>query len=311
MTYIVGTRKSRLALAQTDWVISRLKEKNPSATFETKTITTKGDTDSRPLFAIDQKGIFEKEIDRQVSEGVVDFAVHSIKDVPTEIGQGLEIACVPVRKAADDVLVSASGASIESLPDGAKVGTSSLRRAVELMQIRKDLDIVPIRGNIETRIAKAESGQLDAIVLARAGIERLGVAAKFSALDSSKFVPSPGQGALGLVARTRDTDTVQMLQKIEDADSRAEVDAERAFSSVLDSGCRFPVGALASCKGGELSIHAVAFSADGAEILEVNECGSASEAATVGRKAGSIMIERGVGQLALNWRAKVSEWNNQ
>ncbi len=311
MKYMVGTRKSRLSIAQTNWAVSRLEAANDGAEYEIRTITTRGDTDARPLFAIDQKGIFEKEIDRQVIEGGVDFAVHSMKDVPSELPGELLLACVPARESSEDVLITRDGGPLESLKAGATVGTSSLRRAVEISQLRTDLDIVPVRGNIETRIHKVESGSLDAIILARAGISRLGLDTKFHTLDPKTFLPSPCQGALGLVARADSAATISMLRTIEDADSRAEVDAERALSGTLESGCRFPVGARAVCDGSNVDVRAAAFSVDGKERIDAHVGGPKDDAAAVGRSAGEQLDKHGVRQLALNWRAKVAEWNSR
>lgn len=311
MKYVIGTRKSRLSLAQTDIIVKELKAANEGADYEVQTITTRGDTDARPLFEIDQKGIFEKEIDRQVIEQKVDFAVHSMKDVPSELPAELCLACVPTRESSDDIIITREGLSVDSLDSGATVGTSSLRRAVELRQIRNDLNIVPVRGNIDTRIRKVESKELDAIVLARAGIARLNLDTKFHTLDADTFLPSPGQGALGLVARADDKQTISMLQRIQDSDSRAEIDAERALSNSLESGCRFPVGARAICIDSRIDVHAVAFSVDGTERIDAHTSGTKEDAAITGDLAGKELHKRGVAQLALNWRAKVSEWNSK
>ncbi|ABK77979.1 porphobilinogen deaminase [Cenarchaeum symbiosum A] len=306
--YTVGTRGSRLSLAQTGHVLDALKEANPEDEYKVRRIKTQGDTDDRPLFAIDQKGIFEKEIDRAVSEGGADFAVHSLKDVPTELAPGLVLACVPRRAAANDVLVSPGGSGLGSLPRGATVGTSSLRRAVQVGRSRSDLHVKPVRGNIETRIAKVGAGY-DAVVLAEAGISRLGLDVKYAALPEESFAPSPGQGSLALVARSGDAGTISMLNRIEDAASRAEAEAERALSERIGSGCRFPVGALARSAGELLTIRAEAFSVDGSRSVSVQASGPRGSPRKVGESAGNEMLERGAGDLALNWREKVDEWN--
>ena len=170
MKYLVGTRGSRLSVAQTNWVIGKLKDANPECSYEIIPITTKGDVDPRPLFAIDQKGIFEKEVDRAVAEKKVDFAVHSLKDVPSDLPDGLSLACVPKRESINDVLISKDDLSLEALPQNATVGTSSLRRAVQLTRKRPDITVKPIRGNIETRIKKISGTNYDAVVLASAGL---------------------------------------------------------------------------------------------------------------------------------------------
>ncbi len=309
MKYIVGARGSQLSVAQTNWVISELKKTNPDSEYEIKTITTKGDTDSRPLFTIDQKGIFEKEIDRAVAQKEVDFAVHSLKDVPSEIDDSLTLACIPKREAVNDVFISLDGSTLETIKPGAVIGTSSLRRAVQVIRKRSDVTVKPIRGNIEKRIKKVSGENYDAIVLAQAGISRLGVDVKFSPLSIDDFSPSPGQGAIAIVARADDSQTISMLKKIEDSDSRLEIEAERALSDYVDSGCRFPIGAYAKSNGSEMTLTVVAFSVDGKKSLQVNKTGDKKDPKFLGKSAGEELRKKGVNELALNWREKVEEWN--
>jgi len=309
LKYIVGARGSQLSVAQTNWVISELKKVNPDSEYEIKTITTKGDTDTRPLFTIDQKGIFEKEIDRAVAQKEIDFAVHSLKDVPTEIDGSLTIACIPKREEANDVFISSDGTTLENIKAGAVIGTSSLRRAVQVIRKRSDVIVKPIRGNIETRIKKASGENYDAVVLAQAGISRLGVDVKYSPLTINDFSPSPGQGAIAIVARADDTETISMLKKIEDADSRLEIEAERALSEYVDSGCRFPVGAYAKSNGAEMTLSVVVFSVDGKKSIQVKKTGDKNDPKSLGKSAGDELREKGVNELALNWREKVEEWN--
>jgi len=309
LKYIVGARGSQLSVAQTNWVISELKKVNPDSEYEIKTITTKGDTDSRPLFTIDQKGIFEKEIDRAVAQKEIDFAVHSLKDVPSEIDDSLILACIPKREVVNDVFISSDGSTLENIKPGAVIGTSSLRRAVQVIRKRSDVTVKPIRGNIETRIKKASGENYDAVILAQAGITRLGVDVKFSPLSIDDFSPSPGQGAIAIVARADDSQTISMLKKIEDADSRLEIEAERALSDFVDSGCRFPVGAYAKSNGSEMTLTVVAFSVDGKKLLQVKKTGDKKDPKSLGKSAGEELREKGVNELALNWREKVEEWN--
>ena len=311
MKYIVGTRGSKLSIAQTDWVIDELKKANPGTEFEIKTITTKGDTDARPLFTINQKGIFEKEVDRAVAEKTVDFAVHSLKDVPSELGEGLVIACIPKREAVNDVLITADGSTLQTIKKGAIVGTSSLRRAVQVTRLRPDLIVKPIRGNIETRINKIGQENFDAVILAQAGLTRLGLDVKFSPLTISDFSPSPGQGALAIVARSDDEKTITMLKKIEDPDSRLEIEAERVLSRFVDSGCRFPVGAFAKSNGVEMSMSVSAFSVDGKRAIVIEKKGDKNEPEKLGKIIGEELRKQGVEELAVNWRQKVEEWNKQ
>ena len=309
MKYLVGARGSKLSLTQTNWVISELKKINPDSEYEIKPITTKGDTDTRPLFTIEQKGIFEKEIDRAVAEKEVDFAVHSLKDVPSELADNLIIASIPKREKVNDVFISSDGSSLDEIKAGSVIGTSSLRRAVQVSRKRSDVVVKPIRGNIETRIKKTSEENYDAIVLAQAGISRLGVDIQSTFLSIDDFSPSPGQGAIAIVARIDDIQTIEMLKKIEDLDSRLEIEAERALSDFIDSGCRFPLGAYAKSNGTEMNLTVYAFSVDGKQSLEVTRTGDKNNPKLLGKQVGEELRSKGINDLALNWRQKVEEWN--
>jgi hydroxymethylbilane synthase len=309
LKYVVGARGSQLSVAQTNWVISELKKANPDCDYEIKTIITKGDTDTRPLFTIDQKGIFEKEIDRAVAQKEIDFAVHSLKDVPSELDENLILASIPKREAVNDVFISSDGSTLDDIKEGSIIGTSSLRRAVQVSRKRPDLIVKPIRGNIETRIKKISGENYDAIVLAQAGISRLGVDVKHSPLSVDDFSPSPGQGAIAIVARADDSETISMLKKIEDPDSRLEIEAERALSDFVDSGCRFPLGAYAKSNGSEMTLTVFAFSVDGKQSLHVSKTGKKDDPRYLGKITGEELRAKGVNDLALNWREKVEEWN--
>jgi hydroxymethylbilane synthase len=306
---VIGARGSQLSIAQTNWVIDQLKKVHQDLEFEIKPIKTQGDTDTRPLFTIDQKGIFEKEIDRAVAQKEIDFAVHSLKDVPSQLDENLVLACIPKREMVNDVFISSDDSTLETIKAGAVIGTSSLRRAVQISRKRPDVIVKPIRGNIETRIRKVSGENYDAIVLAKAGITRLGIDVSFTELSIEDFSPSPGQGALAIVSRKNDENTIQMLKKIEDANSRIEIEAERALSDFVDSGCRFPLGAYAKSNGEELSLQVSAFSVDGKKSLHVNKTGSKSDPYSLGKSVGEELREKGVNDLALNWREKVEEWN--
>jgi hydroxymethylbilane synthase len=311
LKYTIGTRGSQLSLAQTNWVIDELKKANPDAEYEIMTIKTKGDTDARPLFTINQKGIFEKEIDRAVAQKEVDFAVHSLKDIPSDLPEDLTLASIPKREAVNDVLISKDNSTLESLKDNAVVGTSSLRRAVQISRIRPNLTVKPIRGNVETRIQKINDGDFDAVVLAKAGILRLGLDVKYSEISTDDFSPSPGQGALAIVARADDSKTISMLKKIEDKQSRLEIEAERALSDFVDSGCRFPVGAYAKANETSMTIKVMAFSVDGKKSMVVEKQGPKDNPKELGRLAGEDLQKQGVNELALNWREKVEAWNKK
>jgi len=309
LKYVVGARGSKLSIAQTNWIISELKKVNPGCEYEIKPITTKGDTDTRPLFAIDQKGIFEKEIDKAVAEKEIDFAVHSLKDIPSQLADNLIIASIPKREIINDVFISFDGSSLDEIKPGSVIGTSSLRRAVQVKRKRSDVTVKSIRGNIETRIKKVSGENYDAVVLAHAGISRLGVDVKFTSLSTKDFSPSPGQGALAIVARIDDPQTIEMLKKIEDSDSRLEIEAERALSDFIDSGCRFPLGAYAKSNDLEMILTVNAFSVDGKQSLHVTRSGDKNDPKLLGKRVGEELRSKGINDLALNWREKVEEWN--
>ena len=308
----VGTRGSRLALAQTGIAIAALKKANPGAKFEIVTISTKGDVDRRPLFTMDEKGIFEKEVNEAVKKGKVDFAVHSLKDVPSDMAEELMVACIPRRARPNDVLVNDKGQKLAELPAGAVVGTSSLRRAVQLARARPDLKVKPIRGNVETRVKKVIAGEYDAIVLAEAGLGRLGmkdvIVERFGVRD---FVPAPGQGAIAIVCRRDDKKTMAMLRRIEDPKSRAEISAERALIEKVEGGCRFPLGAVAVTRGDKLTLYASVFSADGSKNIKVARTGSVAGAEKLGSRVADVLLKQGAGELAEGWREAVEEWNKK
>jgi len=311
LKYTIGTRGSKLSLAQTNWVISELKKVNPDTDFEIKTIKTKGDIDSRPIFTIEQKGIFEKEIDKAVAENQIDFAVHSLKDVPSNLPEELVLACIPIREPINDILVTKDGSSLDSLKQNSVIGTSSLRRAVQISRKRPDVKVKPIRGNIETRIRKITDENFDGVVLAQAGINRLGLDIQYSKLSLEEFPPSPGQGALGIVSRKNDEKTISMLKKIEDSKSRQEIEAERALSDHVDSGCRFPVGAYAQVNHELVKLTVVAYSVDGKKSINVTQVGPINEPTQLGKCIADELKEKGITELAINWREKVEEWNKK
>jgi len=311
LNFIVGARGSKLSQAQTNWVISELQKIDSSLSFEFKTITTKGDTDTRPLFAMEQKGIFEKEIDRAVFEKEVDFAVHSLKDVPSQLDENLIIACIPKREAINDVLITRDGFDIDSIPSNSIIGSSSLRRAVQVIRKRPDLNVKPVRGNIETRINKVIDGKFDGVILAQAGITRLGTNVKLSKLSLDDFPPSPGQGALAIVCREDNTKTLELLQKIEDPKSRREIEAERALSGSVDSGCRFPVGAFAVSYSNSLTLKVAVYSMDGKKSIILEKSDNIDNAIELGKSLGDELRDRGVSEIASNWREELDEWNKQ
>ncbi|HKU48458.1 MAG TPA: hydroxymethylbilane synthase [Nitrososphaera sp.] len=308
----VGTRGSRLALAQTELALAAIRKAHLPVDFEVVTISTRGDVDRRPLFTMDEKGIFEKEVNDAVASGKVDFAVHSLKDVPSELSAEMMVASIPKRASPNDVLVTDNRRRLKELAPGSKVGTSSLRRAVQLMKIRPDLNVKPIRGNVETRVKKVVSGEYDAVVLAEAGLTRIGmkdmIVERFRITD---FVPAPGQGAIALVCRREDKKVADMLRRIEDPRSRREVLAERALIERVEGGCRFPLGAVAITKDNRITLYASIFSADGKRHLKASKVGRADEPEKLGSKVADTLVTQGALKLAEGWRTAVQEWNSR
>lgn len=288
----VGTRGSELALAQARQVVRALSEANPGATFEIVTIRTRGDRqeDGRALpFGV---GLFVREIERSLLESDVDLAVHSFKDVPTAITSGTVIAAVPERADPRDAFVSRDGTTLEGLSPGSKVGTTSARRRAQLMRARPDLEVIPLRGNLDTRLRKLESGHdgLNGIVVAAAGLLRTGRierAAEF--FHPARFLPAAAQGAVAVQARAVDAKACDAAAKIDHFETRLACNAEREFVSVLDSGCRAPVGVLAEVKGRELQLRGAVYSTDGAEEVAGKVSGLSSQwKALAGRLADDL-----------------------
>ena len=308
----VGTRGSRLAIAQTEIALAALRRVHPGVRFEVVTISTKGDVDKRPLFTMDEKGIFEKEVNEAVKKGEVDFAVHSLKDIPSDLSDELIVACIPKRASPNDVLVNDKGQKLKELAPGSTVGTSSLRRAVQVAKSRPDLNVRPIRGNVETRVKKVISGEYDAVVLAEAGLTRIGmkdvIVERFGIRD---FVPAPGQGAIAIVCRRDDRTLLSMLRQIEDLRSRAEVLAERALIKKVEGGCRFPLGAVAVTSGDKITLYASVFSADGSMNIKVKKIGNANDPEKLGSKVADMLIRQGAMEMAEGWRRAVEEWNRK
>jgi hydroxymethylbilane synthase len=311
-TIRVGTRGSRLAIAQTEIALVALRKVHPQVRFEVIPISTKGDVDKRPLFTLDEKGIFEKEVNEAVKQGEVDFAVHSLKDIPSDLSDDLSVACVLKRASPNDVLVTDNGQKLKDLVSGSVVGTSSLRRAVQLTKTRSDLNVRPIRGNVETRVKKVINGEYNAVILAEAGLARIGmkdvIVERFSIRN---FVPAPGQGAIAIVCRRDHTTLVDMVQQIEDRRSRIAVLAERALIRKVEGGCRFPLGAVAITNDDKISLYASVFSADGKQSIHVKKVGRASNPEELGSTVANMLVKQGAMDLAKGWRRAVDEWNKK
>ena len=259
----LGTRSSKLARSQADWVAGELR--HLGHTLELVEITTRGDQQAGALGTFGGEGLFTKELERALLGHTVVFAVHSLKDLPTESVDGLKLVAVPLRASAADVLISNVADSYQQLSAGARVGTGSIRRIAQLLNLRPDLQLVGIRGNIDTRLAKLDDGQYDAIVLAEAGLQRLGLEHRITqSFSTEMMLPAVGQGALGLECRVDDQRTTMALAELDNPDSHAEVSAERSLLAHLRAGCSAPIGALATIQpDGELKLAAAVLSGDG------------------------------------------------
>lgn len=284
-----GTRGSNLAMVQTQYIITQL-SKITNEEIEIKKIKSTGDINrDTQLYNMDVKGIFTKELDKAVLEGEVDFAVHSLKDLPTELVDGLEIIAVPPREAPREALVSPY--PWDEIPEGATIGTSSLRREAFIRHHQKNLNIEPIRGNVDTRVRKVSSGEYDAAIMAEAGLKRLGLEKHIQQVFSPKyFTPAAGQGALAIVSRG-DSKYREVLEKLDHFPSAQEVKAEKAALEALGGGCQWPLGAIAQANKDEMNLYTILLSPEGETISEVNLNGSLSDAEKLGRKAGNIMKE--------------------
>ncbi|MGE4283230.1 MAG: hydroxymethylbilane synthase [Clostridia bacterium] len=277
---ILGSRGSELALKQTKWVISKLKEAYPGVDYQIKVITTKGDKIlDVTLNKIGGKGLFVKEIENELLQGTIDMAVHSMKDVPVEMPDGLKIAAVSQREDARDVLVSRNNRDLSELLEGAVIGTSSLRRQVQALQLRPDISIVPLRGNIISRLDKVKT-EFDAIILAAAGLRRTHLESHITQyFEPEQFIPAAAQGILGIETREHDSISQEMLKCIHNENSYICVQAERAFLSTLNGGCHVPIGAYAWVQGDIIKMYGLFY--EGRIIKEYME-GSISKPAELG-----------------------------
>ena len=297
---IFATRASALARWQTQWIINSLQKIHPDLICEEKIITTKGDKIlDKPLPEIGGKGLFTQELENELLSGAVHCAVHSLKDLPVENAAGLTIGCIPRRAEARDALVSAGGSTLSTLPANASVGTSSLRRSAQILSLRPDLRIESLRGNVDTRVRKALDGHYDAILLAGAGLTRLGLenyVTEWLSLDV--MLPAPGQGALAVQCRADDQMTLSLLTPLEDDSARRATTAERAFLSALGGGCAVPVAAHAEVSSQQLSmiyLTGLVISADGTKAVKVT--GNGTDAWQLGKELARKAIEQGAGEI--------------
>ena len=278
MKLIFATRPSALARWQTQWVINQLQTLHPELECEEKIITTQGDKIlDKPLPEIGGKGVFTQELESELLNGAVHCAVHSLKDLPVDNAAGLTIGCIPARAEVSDALISAKGYTLDTLPQGASIGTSSLRRASQILFLRPDLKTESLRGNVDTRVRKALDGQYDAIILAGAGLIRLGLDKHVTEwLSFDVMLPAPGQGALAVQCRADDQTTLNLLAALEDNSTRRAVTAERAFLSGLGGGCAIPVAAFAEVKdqmSNAIVLTGLVASIDGKQTIMVTDEG--------------------------------------
>jgi len=291
----IGTRASLLAVTQSTWVKNQIEQAHPGTRVELVKITTKGDRIlDVPLAKVGGKGLFVKEIEDALLAGEVDLAVHSMKDVPTELPQGLHIGIIPVRETPKDAFLSVKYTSIETLPVGATVGTSSLRRRSQLAALRPDLAIIDLRGNIDTRLRKLDEGLFDAIILAGAGLHRLGLEKRITTLlDPEQMLPAISQGALGIELRRDDAELFAGLQFLHHPATAIAVAAERAFLLRLEGGCQVPIGAHASLSNDTITLTGLIAAVDGRRILKETATGPVDHAQSLGTSLAETLLARG------------------
>ncbi|MDD4320382.1 MAG: hydroxymethylbilane synthase [Acidaminococcaceae bacterium] len=292
---IIGTRQSLLALWQSNYIADRLREKYPDCTVTLKKIVTKGDRIlDVPLAKIGDKGLFTKELETALVEGEIDLAVHSLKDMPTKLPTGLILTAITERAKAGDAFVSNKYKHIEDLPKRAVLGTSSLRRRAQILAARPDLEIVDLRGNVDTRLKKLDTGNMDAIILAAAGLERLGYKDRIREIIPNSFcLPAVGQGALAIETRENDHEIRSMLGFLNHEITQQATDAERAFLALLGGGCQVPIGVHATIENNNIEITAVIASLDGSTVLRDKIQGQTKDNIALGTALGRKMLENG------------------
>ena len=303
----MATRASELATYQTNLVISSLREIDPNLNVRMDKVTTKGDKDKRPFYVINQTGVFEKEVNERLLRYKADFAVHSLKDLHAGISDKLVIACVPKREKPNDVFInSINNNKIHQLETGSIIGTSSIRRAIQIRTKYPRLRVKSIRGNIEKRIDKSKENHYSGIILAEAGIKRLGIKNQITQrLSIQSFTPVPGQGALAIVCRKDDKELLKMLKRIEHENSQKEIQAERSLTESIGAGCTVPMGALATLKNKDriMTLLAVVYSLDGRKSIKVKEQYNAAYPRKLGQMVAEVLISKGAKEIT-------KEWNN-
>lgn len=301
---ILGSRGSKLALWQTEYVASQLKKAEPGLRIDIKTIKTTGDKIlDVALSRIGDKGLFTKEIERELLNGSIDMAVHSMKDLPSDLGNGLCLGAVLERENPEDVLLSREGLRFEELPQGAVIGTSSLRRIAQIRGLRKDIKLVDMRGNVETRIRKMQEENLDGIVLAYAGVKRLGFEELIcDVLPRKVLLPAVGQGAIAVEAREGDSDKLELLKKINHDNTFLATRAERAFLRVLEGGCQVPIGCYAEIQGENIIIEGLVASLDGRQVFRGSKRGNCNEALPLGEQLAGELLQMGAARVLADIR---------
>jgi hydroxymethylbilane synthase len=293
---VVGSRSSRLALIQTEAVVARIREINPGLEVSVSKISTTGDRDHRSLPGVMDTAIFVKELEEALLDGRIDIAVHSLKDLPTELPPQLCLMAVTERIDPRDALVANSG--LNGLAAGARIGTSSLRRKVQLMSYRPDLQAQPIRGNVDTRLRKVQSGEFDGVIVAAAALLRLGWAEKITEyLPLNSFLPAVGQGALAIEGRLADADVARLVSPVNHLPTWQCVTAERALLRALEGGCRTPIAALATVNGDTLRLDGMVASISGRRVRQASEEGRAESAEEIGIKLAAKMREMGAAEI--------------
>lgn len=291
----LGTRASRLALWQADHVAALLKRVPGAPRIEIVTISTEGDRiQNVPLSEVRGQAFFTKEIEHALLDGRVDLAVHSLKDLATQMPEGLNLAAIPEREDPRDVIVSRNGEGLAQLAPGARVGTSSLRRKAFLARLRPDLELAELRGNVPTRLGKLEAGDYDAVILAAAGVKRLGFSRRISEyLVTTDFPPAAGQGALALQVRSDDVGAAKWIGRLDDRETRQATTAERSFLRRVEGGCQVPVGALATINGDRLTLVAGICALNGSRAVSGQEMGFVDDAEEIGCRLGARLLAEG------------------
>ena len=294
MKLVVGTRGSNLALVQTNWVVDQLKKENPGVEFEVKIIKTKGDLiKDLPLDKIGDKGLFVKEIEKSLLDGEIDMAVHSMKDMPSYLPEGLKFAHSPKREDPRDALIFKEGyKSLDDLPQGARIGTGSKRRKYQLLKHRPDLEIVPIRGNIETRIKKIETEKLDGVVIAASGLRRAGLDDKIDYyIPTDIMLPAPAQGILALEIREDDKETEKIIDSIKDDITKIQIDAERGFLIGVNGSCHIPMGAYCEIEGEKITLTGLYGDGEGKKIVVQSQVGTLADAPKIGYELAKSVLK--------------------